>query len=122
MTLRTLSLSPFAHRFEALAYAVSYEPCFEPYVVVDKTVTPLYDERFRGYAMNKASFTLYFRNFHRERQRVHFFRASTSKRRWHVGTYRLLPRLSLALCGACPGSSLSRVSLLSDSVCFGQLS
>lgn len=53
--LRTLS-PPLARNFKALAYAVPFEPCFEPYVVVDKTVTPMYDERFRGYGMNKANF------------------------------------------------------------------
>lgn len=55
MTLRILSF-PSAHCFEALAYDIPFEPCFEPYVVVDKTVTPLYDERFRGYGMNKVGF------------------------------------------------------------------
>lgn len=59
MTSLTLPLHS-AHYFKALAYDVPFEPCFEPYVVVDKTVTPLYDERFRGYGMNKASFTSYF--------------------------------------------------------------
>eukprot|EP00903_Cladosiphon_okamuranus_P014200 g13193.t2 len=42
----------------ALAYAVPFDHCFEPYVVVDKTITPLYDERFRGYAMNKVAHLL----------------------------------------------------------------
>ncbi|CAM9786078.1 unnamed protein product, partial [Pylaiella littoralis] len=39
----------------ALAYSVPFESCFEPYVVVDKAATPMYDERFRGYGMNKES-------------------------------------------------------------------
>ncbi|CAM9192680.1 unnamed protein product, partial [Hapterophycus canaliculatus] len=43
---------------EALAYTVPFEPCFEPYVVVNKTVVPMYDERFRGYGMNKVSHLL----------------------------------------------------------------
>lgn len=32
-----------------------FEPCFEPYVVVDKNAVPMYDERFRGYGMNKVN-------------------------------------------------------------------
>lgn len=47
------------HHSEALAYTVPFEPCFEPYVVVDKTVAPMYDERFRGYGMNKESGILF---------------------------------------------------------------
>ncbi|CAM9521945.1 unnamed protein product [Sphacelaria rigidula] len=39
----------------AVAYTVPFSPCFEPYVVVAKTVAPMYDERFRGYGMNKVS-------------------------------------------------------------------
>lgn len=47
---------PFAaHNTKALGYAVPFKPCFEPYVVVDKTVVPMYDERFRGYGMNKVN-------------------------------------------------------------------
>ncbi|CAM9094863.1 unnamed protein product [Ectocarpus sp. 6 AP-2014] len=38
----------------ALAYTVPFESCFEPYVVVNKTAVQMYDERFRGYGMNKA--------------------------------------------------------------------
>lgn len=36
-------------------YPVKFASCFEPYVVVEKSVVPMYDERFRGYGMNKAS-------------------------------------------------------------------
>ncbi|CAM9225498.1 unnamed protein product [Choristocarpus tenellus] len=39
----------------ALAYSVPYKSYFEPYVVMSKSSVPFYDERFRGYGMNKAS-------------------------------------------------------------------
>ncbi|CAM9994866.1 unnamed protein product [Scytosiphon promiscuus] len=42
----------------ALGYTVPFKPCFEPYVVVDKAAVPMYDERFRGYGMNKVSHLL----------------------------------------------------------------
>ncbi|GBG34324.1 LARGE xylosyl- and glucuronyltransferase 2 [Hondaea fermentalgiana] len=38
-----------------MSYAVSYEDCFEPYVIVRVEDVPLYDERFTGYGMNKIS-------------------------------------------------------------------
>ncbi|CAM9653725.1 unnamed protein product [Ectocarpus fasciculatus] len=43
-----------SERENALAYTVPFQSCFEPYVVVNKTAVPMYDERFRGYGMNKA--------------------------------------------------------------------
>jgi hypothetical protein len=36
-------------------YPVKYEESFEPYVIVARDITPAYDERFRGYGMNKIS-------------------------------------------------------------------
>ena len=33
---------------------MEYASCFEPYIAVDKSVVPMYDERFRGYGMNKV--------------------------------------------------------------------
>lgn len=39
---------------KALAYTVPFASCFEPYVVVAKAMAPMYDERFRGYGMNKV--------------------------------------------------------------------
>ncbi|CAM9669602.1 unnamed protein product [Discosporangium mesarthrocarpum] len=42
----------------ALAYPVPYESCFEPYVVMAKSEVPPYDERFRGYGMNKVAHLL----------------------------------------------------------------
>ena len=35
------------------AYEVEYALCYEPYVVVARESCPPYDERFRGYGMNK---------------------------------------------------------------------
>jgi len=37
------------------AYSVVYEGYFEPYVVAPKSMVPSYDERFRGYGLNKIS-------------------------------------------------------------------
>eukprot|EP00928_Gymnodinium_smaydae_P001212 TRINITY_DN10452_c0_g1_i1.p1 TRINITY_DN10452_c0_g1~~TRINITY_DN10452_c0_g1_i1.p1 ORF type:complete len:1741 (+),score=335.54 TRINITY_DN10452_c0_g1_i1:88-5310(+) len=37
------------------AYGVDYEEHFEPYVVVARELVPAYDERFRGYGLNKIS-------------------------------------------------------------------
>lgn len=37
------------------AYPVAYEEHFEPYVAVGRTTVPLYDERFRGYGLNKIA-------------------------------------------------------------------
>jgi len=37
------------------AYPVQYEEHFEPYVVVARADVPAYDERFRGYGLNKIS-------------------------------------------------------------------
>jgi len=34
-------------------YRVEYEECYEPYVVAARAHVPKYDERFRGYGMNK---------------------------------------------------------------------
>jgi len=39
----------------AWTYSVEPEACFEPYVLVRAGEVPLYDERFRGYGMNKIS-------------------------------------------------------------------
>ncbi|GMH82983.1 hypothetical protein TL16_g09445 [Triparma laevis f. inornata] len=36
-------------------YAVDYEDCYEPYIVVSKSLCVKYDERFRGYGLNKVS-------------------------------------------------------------------
>merc|ERR1711998_691724 len=35
---------------------ITYEEFFEPYVVIDRRVSPRFDERFRGYGLNKCSF------------------------------------------------------------------
>mmetsp|Transcript_94871 Transcript_94871/g.237934 ORF Transcript_94871/g.237934 Transcript_94871/m.237934 type:complete len:1751 (+) Transcript_94871:92-5344(+) len=37
------------------AYLVKYEEHFEPYVVALRSLVPAYDERFRGYGLNKIS-------------------------------------------------------------------
>mmetsp|Transcript_13170 Transcript_13170/g.24304 ORF Transcript_13170/g.24304 Transcript_13170/m.24304 type:complete len:548 (-) Transcript_13170:164-1807(-) len=37
------------------AYRIKYSQSFEPYVVAAKSAVPEYDERFRGYGMNKIS-------------------------------------------------------------------
>lgn len=37
------------------AYRVEYAEFFEPYVVVPRELVPRYDERFRGYGLNKVS-------------------------------------------------------------------
>jgi glycosyltransferase-like protein LARGE len=37
------------------AYRVDYEEHFEPYIVVSRSRVPMYDERFRGYGLNKIS-------------------------------------------------------------------
>jgi hypothetical protein len=52
---RATNLSKWFDSRESSVYEVPYEQCFEPYVVVDKTTDDfqLYDERFRGYGMNK---------------------------------------------------------------------
>lgn len=47
------SLQQAAHGVNA--YPIEYEECFEPYVVVARCSVPAYDERFRGYGMNKIS-------------------------------------------------------------------
>jgi len=36
-------------------FQVQYEHCYEPYVIMRKDQVPEYDERFRGYGMNKIS-------------------------------------------------------------------
>jgi len=37
------------------AYRVEYSEHFEPYIIVPRELVPRYDERFRGYGMNKIS-------------------------------------------------------------------
>merc|ERR1712166_1303873 len=37
------------------AYTVDYRNCYEPYLVMSRIRCPRYDERFRGYGMNKIS-------------------------------------------------------------------
>ena len=37
---------------------IEYEEYFEPYIIANKHVLPRYDERFRGYGMNKISHLL----------------------------------------------------------------
>jgi len=37
------------------SYPVSYQECFEPYVIMATCDVPLYDERFQGYGLNKVS-------------------------------------------------------------------
>jgi len=36
-------------------YQVQYQHCYEPYIIMRKDQVPRYDERFRGYGMNKIS-------------------------------------------------------------------
>mmetsp|Transcript_26649 Transcript_26649/g.83578 ORF Transcript_26649/g.83578 Transcript_26649/m.83578 type:complete len:421 (-) Transcript_26649:37-1299(-) len=43
------------------SYEIQYEEYFEPYVVLDRRLAPRFDERFRGYGLNKCSF---FRHWH----------------------------------------------------------
>jgi len=46
----------FARWFtSARPYEVAYEESYEPYVVASKRWLPAYDERFRGYGLNKVS-------------------------------------------------------------------
>lgn len=90
------------HHLEALAYAVPFEPCFEPYVVVDKTVTPVYDERFRGYGMNKASSLVVIRMISSEADTgegvVH---CMFGMRSYTGGGIETHPLLNIFLCGGC---------------------
>lgn len=37
------------------AYRIDYQACYEPYIVAEKALLPRYDERFRGYGLNKVS-------------------------------------------------------------------
>lgn len=48
-----LGLRAEAHGLDT--YAVEYEENFEPYVVMARAAVPEYDERFRGYGLNKIS-------------------------------------------------------------------
>lgn len=47
------NFSQHAHGVDA--YLIHYEEHFEPYVVVPRQSVPAYDERFRGYGLNKIS-------------------------------------------------------------------
>ncbi|CAE7516044.1 Large2 [Symbiodinium sp. KB8] len=47
------NFSQHAHGVDA--YLIHYEEHFEPYVVVPRQSAPAYDERFRGYGLNKIS-------------------------------------------------------------------
>lgn len=44
------------HEDRPWSYAVQYEEFFEPYVVLSRKHAPRFDERFRGYGLNKCSF------------------------------------------------------------------
>ena len=46
-------------KVRSLCYPVEYELHFEPYVMMRREDVPSYDERFRGYGMNKISRTFY---------------------------------------------------------------
>jgi glycosyltransferase-like protein LARGE len=50
----------FAHLSEKdslpFSYRILYEEFFEPYVVLNRACAPRFDERFRGYGLNKCSF------------------------------------------------------------------
>ena len=49
----------FSRFFTAVRdYSVNYEDCFEPYIVIRKSAAGRYDERFRGYGLNKVSHLL----------------------------------------------------------------
>jgi len=72
-----------------LSYQVSYKEFFEPYVVLNRKSAPRFDERFRGYGLNKCSFlrhchALGFR-FEVLVQGAHFVTAAEHKRSvaWH---------------------------------------
>jgi hypothetical protein len=51
------SPTDFERWFNAsLPYAVTYQENFEPYIIARRVGLPRYDERFRGYGMNKISY------------------------------------------------------------------
>jgi len=45
------------------AYSIQYEDYFEPYVLALRYLVPAYDERFRGYGLNKISHLYEMRHF-----------------------------------------------------------
>jgi len=61
---RATDLARWRHATEA--YPVQYEECFEPYVIAARTLIPRYDERFRGYGMNKIAHILHMDALHFE--------------------------------------------------------
>lgn len=40
--------------FENLSYPINYEEYYEPYIIISQKLFLPYDERFRGYGMNKC--------------------------------------------------------------------
>jgi len=54
---RWTRLVQHSHSERPWAFDVNYEEFFEPYIVFDRTQAPRFDERFRGYGLNKCSFS-----------------------------------------------------------------
>jgi len=65
-------------------YRVKYEENFEPYLVIRKNLVPFYDERFRGYGLNKIShiFNMHAIGVHFYVAPHHFLISQCHKRSW----------------------------------------